>query len=63
MSVLHNMHNISFQIIRISFDPNSDTIQAWTAQLVAHRIGTTTVMCSNPGKGEDFPKKSDLNGD
>ena len=26
-------------------------IQDWIAQLVAHRLGTSEVMGSNPGKG------------
>ena len=34
-------------------------IQAWIAQLVAHRLGTTEVVGSNP-KGEDFSKKSEF---
>ena len=29
-------------------------IQAWIAQLVAHRLGTREVRGSNPGKGENF---------
>ena len=32
-------------------------IQAWIAQLVAHQLGTTEVVGSNPGQGEDFSKK------
>ena len=32
-------------------------IQAWIAQLVAHRLGTIEVMGTNPCKGEDFSKK------
>ena len=29
-------------------------IQAWIPQLVAHRLGTTKVVCSNSGKGESL---------
>ena len=29
-------------------------IQAWIAELVAHRLGTKEVVGSNPGKGEDY---------
>ena len=32
-------------------------IQAWLAQLVAHRLGTREVWGSNPGKGENFAMK------
>ena len=33
------------------------SIQAWIAQLVAHRLGTREVRGSNPGKGENFSMK------
>ena len=33
-------------------------IQAWIAQLVAHRLGTWEVRgCSNPGTGDNFSMK------
>ena len=32
-------------------------IQAWIAQLVAHRIGARVVCGSNPGKGKNFSMK------
>ena len=33
------------------------TIQAWIAQLVALRLGTTEIVGSNPGKGKDSFKQ------
>ena len=35
-------------------------IQAWIAQLVENWLGSAEVMGSNPGKGEDFSKKSGI---
>ena len=36
------------------------TWNAWIAQLVAHWFGTTEVVGSNPGKGEDLSKKHEF---
>ena len=49
------LQNFSEKIERPNF---WDEIQAWIAQLVAHRLGTMEVVGSNPGKGEDFSKKN-----
>ena len=38
-------------------------IQAWIAQSVAHRLGTTEVRGSNPSKRENFQKNLNLNAD
>ena len=35
----------------------SKKIQAWIAQLVAHRLGTREVRISNTGKGDNFSMK------
>ena len=44
-------------IIAVKMQKVMSFMQAWIAQLVAHQLGATVVMGSNPGKGEDFSKK------
>ena len=63
MNLVHQIDKISKKVKHENMMYEIKQIQAWTAHLVVHWLGTMEVVGSNPGKGGDFSKNLNLNVD